>query len=233
MYCFIDYRTTKEELNNLYKLELEPIIIPKTPLVYEAINGHVDIQLNILSKKDKLVIVSKDINKSFLSSLKDKKINYVLSHNSLGFKYPDDIILNGLILEKFFIHNLNFTDKTLLESQKNKKNIHVKQGYTKCSVLPIREDSIITSDKNIAKELLNYNFNVLLIPSGDILLPTLNYGFIGGTGGMISENKIAFFGELSNYAYGQDIYSFLYKLDVEPIYLRKGKLIDRGSLLTL
>ena len=233
MYCFIDYRTTKEELNNLYKLGLEPIIIPKTPLVYEAINGHVDIQLNILSKKDKLVIVSKDINKSFLSSLKDKKINYVLSHNSLGFKYPDDIILNGLILEKFFIHNLNFTDKTLLESQQNKKNIHVKQGYTKCSVLPIREDSIITSDKNIAKELLNYNFNVLLIPSGDILLPTLNYGFIGGTGGMISENKIAFFGELSNYAYGQDIYSFLYNLDVEPIYLRKGKLIDRGSLLTL
>ena len=233
MYCFIEYRTTKEELDNLYKLELEPIIIPKTSLVYEAINGHVDIQLNILSKRDKLVIVSKDINKSFLSSLKDKKINYVLSHNSLGFKYPDDIILNGLILEKFFIHNLNFTDKTLLESQKNKKNIHVKQGYTKCSVLPIREDSIITSDKNIAKELLNYNFNVLLIPSGDILLPTLNYGFIGGTGGMISKNKIAFFGELSNYAYGQDIYSFLYKLDVEPIYLRKGNLIDRGSLLTL
>lgn len=233
MYCFIDYRTTKEELNNLYKLELEPIIIPKTPLVYEAINGHVDIQLNILNKKDKLVIVSKDINKSFLSSLKDKKINYVLSYNSLGPKYPDDIILNGLILENFFIHNLNFTDKTLLESQKNKKNIHVKQGYTKCSVLPIREDSIITSDKNIAKELLNYNFNVLLIPSGDILLPTLNYGFIGGTGGMISENKIAFFGELSNYAYGQEVYSFLYKLDIEPIYLRKGKLIDRGSLLTL
>ncbi len=30
MYCFIDYRTTKEELNNLYKLGLEPIIIPKT-----------------------------------------------------------------------------------------------------------------------------------------------------------------------------------------------------------
>ena len=50
---------------------------------------------------------------------------------------------------------------------------------------------------------------------------------------MISENKIAFFGELSNYAYGQDSYSFLYKLDVEPIYRRKGKLIGRGNLLTL
>lgn len=233
MYCFVDYRTTKEELNNLYKLELEPIIIPKTSLVYEAINGHVDIQLNVLNKKNKLVIVSKDINKDFLSSLENRGINYVLSHESLGCKYPNDIILNGLILEDFFIHNLNFTDKILLESQKGKKNIHVKQGYTKCSILPIRDKALITSDKSIAKELSKYNFDILLIPPGDILLPSLNYGFIGGTGGMISENKIAFFGELSNYSYGTEIYSFLYKLDVEPIYLKKGKLIDRGSLLTL
>ena len=138
--------------------------------------------------------------------------------------------MDNIISGKF---NLNFTDKALLKSQKGKKNIHVKQGYTKCSILPIREKSIITSDKNIAKELLNYDFNVLLIPPGDIILPSLNYGFIGGTGGMINENKLALFGELSNYAYGSDIYSFLYKLDVEPISLRKGKLMDRGSLLTL
>ena len=50
---------------------------------------------------------------------------------------------------------------------------------------------------------------------------------------MFSKKNLPFFGELSNYAYGLDIYSFLYKLDVEPISLRKGKLIDRGSLLTL
>ena len=55
----------------------------------------------------------------------------------------------------------------------------LKQGYTKCSILPIREKAIITSDKNIAKELLNYDFDVLLLPSGDIILPSLNYGFIG------------------------------------------------------
>ena len=42
-----------------------------------------------------------------------------------------------------------------------------------------------------------------------------------------------FFGELENYRYGEEVKNFLYKYDVEPVSLRKGKLIDRGSLLTL
>ena len=50
---------------------------------------------------------------------------------------------------------------------------------------------------------------------------------------MISNNKMAFFGDLSYYKYGNKIKEFLFKYDIEPIYLRKGKLIDRGSLLTL
>ncbi len=233
MHCFIDYRTTNEEIKNLHSLGLKPIKVPKTSLVYEAINGHVDIQLNIINKKDKLVIISKDIDESFIFQLKKNNINYIRSHSSLTSKYPNDIILNGLILDDYFIHNLKFTDKNLLESQKNKTLINVNQGYTKCSILPIRKKHIITSDNNIASTLLNYDFDVLLVPPGDIILPSLNYGFIGGTGGMIDENTIAFFGELSHYAYGDEVYKFLYKLDVKPISLRKGKLIDRGSLLIL
>lgn len=233
MHCFIDYRATNEEIYSLHSLGLNPIKVPKTPLVYEAINGHVDIQLNIISKKNNLVLVSKDIDETFLSELDRNNINYIKSYTSLMYKYPNDIILNALILDDYFIHNLKFTDKNLLESQKNKTLINVNQGYTKCSILPIRDKHIITSDNNIATTLSSHGFDVLLIPPGDIILPKLNYGFIGGTGGMINENTMAFFGELSNYSYGDEVYNFLYKLDVKPLSLRKGKLIDRGSLLTL
>lgn len=45
----------------------------------------------------------------------------------------------------------------------------------------------------IYKTLIKENFDVLLIPFGDIELPGLNYGFIGGVGGMISSNSMAFF----------------------------------------
>ncbi|MBD7910099.1 MULTISPECIES: DUF6873 family GME fold protein [Clostridium] len=233
MFCFVDYRITREEINNLIKHKLTPIIIPKCIEVYDAIDGHVDIQLNILNKEEKTVIIQKNINKSFLTTLSSNNIKYILSEKSLGSLYPNDIGLNALITEKYFIHNINFTDKNLLESQLTKKIINVKQGYTKCSILPIKDDVFITSDKGIFNSLKDEEIDVLLIPEGDILLPPLNYGFIGGIGGMISENKLGLFGELNNYNYGDEVYKFLYKYDIEPISLKKGKLIDRGSLMVL
>lgn len=234
MHCFIDYRVTKEELLNLSKLNMNPILVPKCTKVYEAINGHPDIQLNILKNKslDK-VIIQKDISQNFREILKSHNINYIVSKNSLSNTYPDDIILNSLIFENYFIHTLKYTDSNLLKSQELKLHINVPQGYTKCSILPVRDNALITSDQGIYNTLKDFNFDILLLPPGDILLPSLNYGFIGGVGGMISNNKMAFFGDLDSYKWGDQIKKFLFKYDVSPIALRKGKLIDRGSLLTL
>ncbi|MDD6795725.1 MAG: hypothetical protein PUE01_10015 [Clostridiaceae bacterium] len=231
MICFIDYRCSKEEIKSLEKLSLNPIKVPKCNNLYEAINGHVDIQLHIIDTNH--IMVQKDISIDFLNELKINEINYSFSNNNLTSSYPQDIILNAYSNANLFVHNLSYTDKNLLRLQKNKKKIHVKQGYTKCSILPVNENAIITSDKSIYNALTKENMDVLLIPPADILLPSLNYGFIGGTGGLISENKIAFFGELKNYAYGKEVYNFLYKYDIEPVSLRKGKLIDRGSLFIL
>ncbi|SFC54897.1 DUF6873 family GME fold protein [Clostridium uliginosum] len=234
MYCFIDYRATKEELNNLLKLHLEPILIPKCPYVYEAIDGHPDIQLNLLKNNSSIqVIVHKDIPETFRKLLDHKNIKYIISKISLSNTYPGNIILNSLILDNYFIHNLKYTDENLLKSQDFKELINVPQGYTKCSILPIRDKALITSDVGIYKNLIKFDFDVLLLPPSDIILPSLNYGFIGGTGGMISKDMIAFFGDLNNYEWGDKIKKFLYKYDVSPIALRKGKLIDRGSLLIL
>lgn len=234
MHCFVDYRITNEELVNLSNLNVNPILVPKCNEVYEAINGHPDIQLNILKTKENThIIVQKNINKNFKEILRSNNIKYILSKNSLSNTYPYDIILNSLILENYFIHNLKFSDENLLKSQNLKTKINVSQGYTKCSILPVRNNALITSDKGIFETLKDYNFDILLIPPGDILLPSLNYGFIGGTGGMISNDKMAFFGDLDSYNWGEEVKKFLSKYDVSPIALRKGKLIDRGSLLTL
>lgn len=234
MHCFVDYRISAEELNALLQLKLNPILVPKCSKVYEAIDGHPDIQLNILkNNSENKIIIQKDIPDSFKKILEANSINYILSKSSLSNTYPYDIILNSLILDNYFIHSLKYTDENLLKSQSLKVHINVPQGYTKCSILPIRENALITSDKGIFNILKNYNFDILLLPPGDILLPNLNYGFIGGVGGMISNNKMAFFGNLDYYKWGNEIKDFLSKYDVVPIYLRNGKLIDRGSLLVL
>lgn len=234
MYAFADYRITDEEIINLSKLNIEVIKVPECNKVYDAINGHVDIQLNILENntEDK-IIIHKDISENFRNILEEKRIKYIVSEKSLEPSYPSDIILNALILKDYFIHTLAYTDENLFNSQKSKININVPQGYTKCSVLPISQKALITSDNGIYKVLKEYDFDILLLPPGDILLPSLDYGFIGGTGGMISNDRIAFFGELDQYKYGNEVKEFLSKHGVSPVYLRKGKLIDRGSLLVL
>lgn len=233
MNCFVDYRVSEEELNNISSLGLNPIIVPKCTRVYDAINGHVDIQLSIPNKRKQEVIVHKDMPCEFLSTLSKNNIHYIFSQNNINYNYPENIILNGLVLENYFIHNLKYTDEILIKSQQNKKVINVKQGYTKCSVLPIKEKVLITSDHGIYKALIKENFNVLLLPFGDILLPNLEYGFIGGVGGMISKNKLALFGDLSNYKYGRILSEFLFNNEIDVISLKKGKLVDRGSLFCI
>ena len=229
MICFVDYRTTEEEINSLKNLNYDVIKIPKDNNLYEAINGHTDIQLNILNRHT--IIINKNINLSFKELLKTKNINFIESDSTLSFKYPSNISLNAYITDNYLVHNLKFTDKKILDYCKNKKIIHVNQGYTKCSILPLREKAIITNDTGIYNTLKSENFDILLLPFGDIELSGFNYGFIGGVGGMISNDSMAFFGSLDNYTFGNEVKNFLYKYDIKPIYLSNTKLIDRGSLL--
>ncbi|MGL4774580.1 MAG: DUF6873 family GME fold protein, partial [Clostridium sp.] len=69
MICFVDYRISKEEEKNLSLLGFNPIKTPKCPLLYEAIDGHVDIQINIVDKENRIVVVHKDIPQEFLNKL--------------------------------------------------------------------------------------------------------------------------------------------------------------------
>lgn len=233
MICFVDYRSTIEECNNLIKLGFKIIKIPKSNSLYEAINGHVDIQINILSKKDKLVVINKDMPLDFKELLTNNGIKFIESTSSLGKKYPENISLNAFNNESYFIHNLKYSDNTFKDYISHKKIFNVSQGYTKCSILPLKENVFITNDPGIYKSLSNENFDILLLPYGDIILEGFDYGFIGGVGGMISNNELALFGDLNFYSYGQEVLAFLEKHNIKPVYLRKGKLIDRGSIFVL
>ena len=238
MIAFIDYRTSNEEINSLKNLNIDvndcfisdeySTSIPCNNNLYPAINGHVDIQLNILNSDTKTIILNKDIDNNFKKILQEKEINFINSFNSLNKNYPENISLNAYITQNYLIHNLNFTDKEIINYCKTKKQIHIKQGYSKCSILPLREKVVITSDMGIYKTLIKENFDVLLIPFGDIELPGLNYGFIGGVGGMISSNSMAFFGSLEKYAFCDEVKKFLYKYDIKPIYLRATGRTDKS-----
>lgn len=233
MFCFIDYRTSSYEKEILNSLDLSIIEVPRYPNLYEAIDGHVDIQINILDKISKKILINKDIDTTFKNNLKNLNISYIDSKNFLKEVYPNNISLNAFSIGNYFVHNLKYTDENLLFYNKDKILINVKQGYTKCSCLPVSDNAFITSDVGIYKALSKYNLDILLLPPGDIVLEGLNYGFIGGTGGLITPDTMAFFGDLKFYKYGEEVKKFLSKYNVKPIYLKESKLTDRGSLLVL
>lgn len=229
--AFVDFRISDVERVRLEELDVEVLTVPPYEVLYEAICGHPDILLHIVDNKT--ILVHKDMNSDFISKLKTSDIDLVFSKESLVSNYPGDIMLNAVCLNGMFLHNLEHTDYNLLQLNKYKKLINIKQGYTKCSTAIVSDNAVITSDQGIAKVLIKENIDVLIVPAGDILLPGLDYGFIGGACGLIDKNTIVFYGSLNNYAYGTEVLNFLKKHNIQPYYLSDGKLIDRGSILTI
>ena len=140
--AFVDERIEFEELENLHKLNIKVIKVPKTDLTYEAVSGHPDILMHICDDK---VILHKDIDKAFLHHLESLNLNVLLSKKSIGYKYPNNIILNGVSTSEFFIHNTKYTDEKLLTLIGNKQIVNVPQGYTKCSTAVVSNKAIMTS----------------------------------------------------------------------------------------
>ena len=229
--AIIDYRTSDEEILELEKLGLDFLLCPPCSEVHTSISGHPDMQLVLINYNT--ILVHKEIDDMFCSQLSIKNIRFYKSHNKLFQDYPHDIILNSLILGDKFVHNLKYSDPVLLNLVKGKELINVNQGYTKCSTAIVNEKAIITSDMSILRALQNTSIDILYVPPGDIELNGLEYGFIGGTCGLLKKGFLAFFGDLNQYAYGESIIQFLEKHNVKPIYLRKGKLVDRGSLFII
>ena len=169
-------------------------------------------------------------NKNIIDKL---NLYITIIDNPKSCDYPNDISLNAAMLGNYLICNIKYTSEKILEYAKksNKKIINAKQGYAKCSVCIVDENSIITSDKSIYKKALQNNINALLIEKGHIDLNGYNYGFIGGCSGLIDRNKLAFTGDIILHPNYRDIKKFCDDRGVEIISLSKKKLYDYGSLL--
>ena len=147
----------------------------------------------------------------------------------IGSKYPENIRYNAACTGKYFIHNLKYTDPDLLKAAENTVKINVSQGYAKCSILIVDENSIITSDVGIYNSCYG-KLNVLLITTGHIKLKNFPYGFIGGTAGRIG-NTIVFNGDLSQHPDFKRICSFISKRGLEIKYFKEYDLEDIGSII--
>ncbi|WP_291579209.1 DUF6873 family GME fold protein [Clostridium sp. UBA6640] len=230
--AIVDFRISNSEIKALQTLGCKVLKCPPNAKLYDAVCGHPDMLIHTISKSTLMTHISMD--KTFINLLQnDFNFDVIFSKNELKEKYPYDITLNAVNLRDYFIHNIKYTDEFLLKYMSDKTLINVRQGYTKCSTAIVNDNAIITSDNSIAKALKETTIDILLLPPGDIELSGLDYGFIGGSCGLLDEKHLVFYGDLKKYKYGSEVLTFLDKYNITPIYLSDNNLIDRGSIFFL
>ena len=223
----IDYRTSKETVHNLQKLGYNVILSQKIDVLYDAVDGHSDMQVFVAGDK----LISANETYEYYKDIFGDKV--ICGSKSLGESYPEDVLYNAACVSNFIVCNKAHIAKEITEfAQEAKKTIiDVKQGYSKCSVGIIGKNAIVTADKGIAEKCTDAGIDVLEIEAGHIKLEGMNYGFIGGACGMIGESVIAFNGELKTHPQGEEIRKFCKKHNTDIVELKRGVLEDIGSIL--
>ncbi len=201
--------------------------IPPSKQLHPALRGHVDLSCLPV---DGALVVRPDFPDDFIHEFLPH-IEVVKGKTHLSDTYPDDIAYNAAVAGSFFFHRTDRTDPAAKELLIQKKDIpiHIKQGYSRCSILPLPDGSVITSDKGAAKAALSNGMAVCRIEPGHIALPGFKYGFIGGCGGSY-QNRVFLTGSLAKHPDRGKIHDFAREQNVSIVELTKKEIFDAGSL---
>lgn len=233
-HLIIGEKYRKKLENALIANNLEPIWMPDNPYVDERLSAHADLAVNNFSTNQ--MILSEYLqNSELFKQLNTLGYTCSAANNPIKPQYPYDAGLNICLIGNKLIYN----SRTICE-ELNKplgaisiNRIDCRQGYTKCSVCIVDENSIITADRAIADKAIAFGMDVLLTDNSIVDLNGFNNGFIGGAAFKLSKFKIAFTGTIESSKEKNAIENFLSERDVEAVYLTENKLFDIGSAILI
>ncbi len=209
----------------------ELIEIVGTDKVYDAISSHGDIYLCKICGE----LIAAPVQLPFIQEgLQKNGIRYVPGEKDPGFKYPENVKYNAAQIGSRLIHNTNHTDPAVLLAAKahGLELIDVKQGYTKCNLVVVDENSAVTSDIGLAAVLKKNGLDVLMISPGHVRLKGFPYGFLGGASGRVG-GEIVFNGDLSAHPDFQAIKGFIQTRGLHPLWFEEYPLEDVGSIIEI
>ncbi len=91
-------------------------------ITYDSISGHPDV---FFCKMNDKLIIAPNTPEKVIEYLGLKGIDFAKGEKGVGRKYPDSAIYNAVVTEKNLIHNIQITDKSIIESSGNLKAISV------------------------------------------------------------------------------------------------------------
>ena len=233
-----DGRMPEEAKKNLKKLG-DVLFLNPTDITYKSISAHPDIFF--FQTKDGLVYAP-NAPKRIIKELKKRKIKLIEGKKEVGKKYPETVPYNAVGIGDTLIHNLKHTDSTILSLYEN--HIHVNQGYTRCNLVALNENSFITSMEDYKLEdaktqrckdaesefrVQSSEFRVLYIDPKQIKLEGHDNGFFPGCCGVWKNNLIVC-GSTKYLKEKAELDKFLKDNDFNLIELYDGELVDVGSI---
>jgi hypothetical protein len=228
MLIFVDRKAPGPALRRL-KVFGKVVLFHTENIVYEAISGHPDIFMTEFSD---YVVTAPNLPEKYKNLLKESGVSFKEGHLALTGKYPGTARYNAVATPGYFIHNLSLSDPVLRNGAAQKTGIHVAQGYTRCNLIALGNNRMITSDRGIYKTLAALKTDVLYVNPEGILLPGFANGFIGGTCGWF-QNKIFFLGNLKYLSGGEAVKRFIEDSGYEIVELYNGPLFDGGGIFFL
>ena len=200
-------------------------------MLQNAVSSHADLQcIHLGGNKIMLNNTQEELKDSLL------KLGFdVSSFEIKNGKYPYDCAVNAAVFGKNVICKFDILENTLKDylAQNGYKIINVNQGYSKCSVCIVDDNSVITEDETINNACINNGIDVLLIRKGFVKLDGFDYGFIGGASFKINENTLCFIGKIENHPDFNKIKKFLSDKNIEYKSLSETVLTDIGSVLPI
>ena len=160
-------------------------------------------------------------------------LSIVVGNNDVGHKYPETVPYNAVGVGNLLIHNLKYTDEKILELYENVSTksvqLNVNQGYTRCNLLALDENTFITSDFGIKKVLEDNGRTVLYVDPHQIKLPGHDHGFFPGCCGLVDDTVVVC-GSLKHLKECKELKKFIRRNSMKIIELYDGELIDVGSI---
>ena len=206
---------------------------PEIPVLPEGLIRHADLGICIVSEKK--AVCPPETCAYYSGKLSPYGFDVISGKSHIGSNYPSDSAYNvGIVGKKCFL-NKSVCDEHLYEIliSEGYEIINVKQGYTKCSICPVDENSFITGDKGIASAGEKAGMSVLLISNDNISLQGYLNGFFGGSTGMGAKDELLVNGDIDTLPDSKKIKEFLEERNIRIKSIKEGEVTDIGSIIPL
>ncbi len=236
MTAILDCRVPKSALAALQKRGFETLLLPPHPKLPSPVASHPDLLLFFTETECLTVKSYGDVAPTILCEIAEKTgRKIVFCDEELGDRYPKDILLDAAKIGEHLICYPDHTAKKVLEHFPS-TIIPVRQGYAKCSCVPVSDRALITADRSIERAAKNIGISVLLIENGNVDLPGYDMGFIGGAASFNLKkdlHEIYFCGDLNRHPSGEEIRAFCQRHGKVAVSLGDFPLTDVGTMFLL